>query len=323
MGEEPFQVPGPSKFTIEPRPRSLSCGEGPFVAVNASRDRGAFSRLCENAASPPQRACGKPGLNEVGMLKKLLLALCIGALSSGAVAAESGAPPVTGATVTPAAEKMVRQAVKNLAANVQIDSIETAPIPGFYQVIAAGQMIYVSTDGKYLMHGDVIDLTRHENVSDAAWSRFRKDELAKVPASQRIVFAPPHPKYTISVFTDVNCGFCRALHEHVAAFNKEGIAVEYLAWPREGLTTTAGRPTPTYTEMVSVWCASDRKAAFTAAKEGHAPAPATCVNPVKDQFNLGLKLGVSGTPMIIGPDGSTLGGYVTPEQLLQALQKGS
>jgi thiol:disulfide interchange protein DsbC len=192
-------------------------------------------------------------------------------------------------------------------------AIET-PSPSF---------IVASADGRYLMHGDLIDLGQHQNVSDAAWSRFRKDELAKVPASQRIVFAPANPKYTISVFTDVNCGFCRALHEQVAAFNKEGIAVEYLAWPREGVTTTSGRPTPTYTEMVSVWCASDRKAAFTAAKEGHAPKPATCANPVKDQFNLGLKLGVNGTPMIIGPDGSTLGGYVTPEQLLQALQKGS
>ncbi|MEO8811074.1 MAG: DsbC family protein [Rhodanobacter sp.] len=255
------------------------------------------------------------------MLKKLLLALCIGALSSVAAAAENGAP-VAAAAVTPAAAQMVRQAIRNLSADVQVDSIEPAPIPGFYQVIAGGQMIYVSADGKYLMHGDVIDLGKHQNVSDAAWSRFRKDELAKVPASQRIVYAPEHPKYTISVFTDVNCGFCRALHEHVAAFNKEGIAVEYLAWPREGVTTTAGRPTPTYTEMVSVWCASDRKAAFTAAKQGHAPKPATCTNPVKDQFDLGVKLGVSGTPMIIGPDGSTLGGYVTPQQLLQALQKG-
>lgn len=256
------------------------------------------------------------------MLKKLLLALCIGGLSLSAVAAEGLAPPVAGPAVTPAAEKMVRQAIGSLAANIQVDSIEPAPMPGFYQVIAAGQMLYVSTDGKFLMHGDVIDLSRHQNVSDGAWSRFRKDELAKVPASQRIVFAPPHPKYTISVFTDVNCGFCRALHEQVAAFNKQGIAVEYLAWPREGVTTTAGRPTPTYTEMVSVWCASDRKAAFTAAKEGHAPKPASCANPVKDQFNLGMKLGVSGTPAIYGPDGRTLGGYVTPEQLLQALKQG-
>ncbi len=256
------------------------------------------------------------------MLKKLLLALCIGSFSLSACAAETGAAPVVAPTVTPAAAQMVQQAIKGLSANIQVDSIAPAPMPGFYQVIAGGQMVYVSTDGKYLMHGDLIDLGKHQNLGDDAWSRFRKDELAKVPASQRIVFAPEHPKYTVSVFTDVNCGFCRALHEHVADFNKAGIAVEYLAWPREGVTTTAGRPTPTYTEMVSVWCASDRKAAFTAAKEGHAPKAATCTNPVADQFNLGLKLGVNGTPTIIGPNGSTLGGFVTPEQLLQALQKG-
>ncbi|MFC5582101.1 DsbC family protein [Rhodanobacter terrae] len=256
------------------------------------------------------------------MLKKCLLALCVSGFAFGAWAADGAAAPV-GQSVTPAAAQMVQQAIKGLAANVRVDSIEPAPMAGFYQVIAGGQMIYVSADGKYLMHGDLIDLSKHQNVSDAAWSRFRKDELAKVPVSERIVFAPEHPKYTVTVFTDVNCGFCRALHEHVAAFNKAGIAVEYLAWPREGVTTTSGRPTPTYSEMVSVWCASDRKAAFTAAKQGRTPKPATCTNPVKDEFDLGVKLGVSGTPTIIGPDGSTLGGYVTPEQLLQALQKGS
>jgi thiol:disulfide interchange protein DsbC len=217
----------------------------------------------------------------------------------------------------------VRQAIRGLSADVQDDSIEPAPMPGFYQVIASGQMVYISADGKYLMHGDVVDLARHKNISDDAWAAFRKKELAKVPVSQRIVYAPEHPKYTITVFSDVNCGFCRALHKHMAAFNKEGIAVEYLAWPREGVTTTSGRPTPTYTEMVSVWCAKDRKAAFTAAVEGTKPQPATCDNPVKAQFNLGLKLGVNGTPMIIAADGTTLGGYVTPEQLLRALQTGS
>ncbi len=253
------------------------------------------------------------------MSKTWLLALCLSGFSLTALAADTKAPA---ATVTPAAEQMVRQAIKGLSANVQVDSIEPAPMPGFYQVIASGQMVYVSADGKYLMHGDVVDLARHKNISDDAWAAFRKKELAKVSVSQRIVYAPKNPKYTITVFSDVNCGFCRALHKHIAAFNKEGIAVEYLAWPREGLTTTSGRPTSTYTEMASVWCASDRKAAFTAALEGTKPKPATCDNPVRQQFNLGLKLGVSGTPMIIAADGSTLGGYVTPEQLLQALKQG-
>jgi len=255
------------------------------------------------------------------MLKKLLL-LCALGFASNALAAGAPAAPSVGPAITPAAVQMVQKAIRTLAANVDIDSIQLAPTPGFYQVIAAGQMVYVSTDGKYMMHGDLIDLGKRENLNDNAWATFRKEELAKVPASERIVFAPAHPKYTVTVFTDVNCGFCRELHAHMAAFNKAGIAVEYLAWPREGVLTTAGRPTPTYTEMVSVWCAKDRVAAFASAEKGHAPTAASCVNPVKDQFNLGLKLGVTGTPTIYGPDGRTLGGYVTPEQLLQALQSG-
>jgi thiol:disulfide interchange protein DsbC len=256
------------------------------------------------------------------MFKNLMLALCLGSLSLSACAVQNDATSATTVTVTPAARDMVKQAIAKLAPNIRVDVIEPAPMPGFYQVIASGQMLYISADGKYMMHGDLIDLGRKQNASDDAWARFRKAELAKVPASERIVYAPANPKYTISVFTDVNCGFCRALHEHIAAFNKEGIAVEYLAWPREGLVTTSGSSTATYTEMTSIWCAKDRKAAFTAATAGQAPAPATCTNAVKDQFNLGVKLGVSGTPAIYGPDGRTLGGYVTPEQLLQALKQG-
>jgi thiol:disulfide interchange protein DsbC len=220
------------------------------------------------------------------------------------------------------AMQVVRLAMSRLAPHVEIDSVRQSPLPGFYQVIASGRLVYISVDGRYMLNGDLVDLGSKVNLSDNAWADFRKAELAKVPQAQRIVYAPAHPKYTVTVFTDVNCGYCRALHEQVAAFNKDGIAVEYLAWPREGVTTTAGNLTPTYKEMVSVWCASDRKAAFDAAKDGRAPHPATCTNPVKEQFELGLRLGVDGTPTIIGPDGTVLGGYVPADKLLKMLQEG-
>jgi thiol:disulfide interchange protein DsbC len=251
------------------------------------------------------------------MLKKGWLALgasavCAVAFAQAAFAADDAAKAGPEATV--------RQAVLGLA-KVQIDSVKPAPIPGFYQVIASGQMVYVSADGKYMLTGNLIDLGSKKNLSDDVWADFRKAELAKVPAAERIVFAPAKPRYTVSVFTDVNCGYCRALHEHVADFNKAGIALEYIAWPREGVTTTSGSPTPTYTEMVSVWCAADRKAAFTAAKAGKQPKSASCTNPVKDEFDLGVRLGVTGTPTIVAEDGTVLGGYMTPDQLLKALEK--
>ncbi|NUO72608.1 MAG: DsbC family protein [Frateuria sp.] len=254
------------------------------------------------------------------MFRKLSFALLAGAFALAACAADrQGAGP---AAVDPATEQVVRAALQKLAPGVQFDSVAPASLPGFYQVIASGQLVYVSTDGKYMLNGDLIDLGSKRNLSERAWAAFRKAELAKVPAAQRIVFAPPHPKYTVTVFSDVNCGYCRMFHSHIDQINAEGIAVEYLAWPREGVTTTAGNPTATYTEMVSVWCAADRRAAFTAAKQGKAPKPAQCANPVKDEFDLGVRLGVSGTPTILGPDGMMLGGYVTPDKLLKLLQQG-
>jgi thiol:disulfide interchange protein DsbC len=263
------------------------------------------------------------------MTSKLLFALAASVFTAGACAsAQAADADVRMAKIDAAApsaanaqaEQRVRAAVARLA-KVRIDSISPAALPGFYQVITSGQMVYVSADGKYMLHGDIVDLTAQKNLTDAAWEDFRKAELAKVPAAQHLVFAPAHPKYRITVFTDVNCGYCRALHEHVAEMNKLGIAVDYLAWPREGVTTTAGNDTPTYTEMTSVWCAADRQAAFTAATAGKAPRPAQCANPVKDQFDLGVKLGVTGTPTIIDDAGRVLGGYLAPDKLLQMLQQ--
>ena len=259
------------------------------------------------------------------MFKKWLLALCVGGLALNACAAPDGTTGATAGAATAVAtgpESAIRRAVQGLVPNASIDSIRPAPMQGFYQVIASGHLVYVSNDGKYMLNGDLIDLGKKKNITEDGWADFRKAELAKVPEADRIVFSPPNPRYRVTVFTDVNCAYCRQLHEHIADFNKAGIAVEYIAWPREGVVNEAGRTTPTYNEMVSVWCASDRKAAFTSAKLGKTPKAANCPNPVKDEFELGVKLGVSGTPTIIAADGSMVGGYVTPEQLLQALKSG-
>ncbi len=250
------------------------------------------------------------------MFKKWMLVLLASGIALGACAAtdQSAAP-----AADPAAETVRKSLLKHVP-GLKIDSITPAPMPGYYQIIAGGQLAYASADGKYLMHGDLIDIQTDRTLSDDAWASYRKAELAKVPQSQRIVFAPAHPKYRVTVFTDVTCAYCRALHQQIAEFNKAGIEVDYLAWPREGIVTTAGRDTPTYTEMVSVWCAADRNAAFTAAKQDKPPKPATCVNPVKAQFEMGERLGITGTPMVIADDGSVVGGYMTPEKLLQILQ---
>ena len=268
------------------------------------------------------------------MLKKWLLALVAGGFMLTACAADNGAvaaPPTDSAASAPtlgpgvdqAAVKVVQGALAKLAPGIQLAVVNRAPLPGFYQVIASGQLVYVSTDGKYLLNGDLVDLGARKSLNDAAWAAYRKATLAKVPAADHIVFAPKDPKYRVTVFTDVDCPYCHALHERMAEYNKLGIAVDYLAWPRSGVTDPAGQPTPTYRAMAAVWCAPDRQRALTAAFAGaKAGQPAAgCNSPVRSEFKLGEELGVSGTPAIFTPGGHLVGGYLTPEQLLGVLQK--
>ncbi|MHC1481044.1 DsbC family protein [Frateuria aurantia] len=219
-------------------------------------------------------------------------------------------------------EMVVRQALLAASPGLKIDSITPAPLPGFHQVIARGRMVYVRDDGRYMFDGRLVALAAPaRDLSQPAWSAFRRQQLATIPAADRIIFAPVKPRYRVTVFTDVTCGFCRELHRHIAEINQLGIEVDYVAWPREGLLTTAGRPTPVATEMDDVWCATDRKATYEAAlMRAEAPPAAHCASPVQRQYAVGTRIGVSGTPTIIAEDGRELGGYLAPQALLQALR---
>ena len=254
---------------------------------------------------------------------KLRLVLCAGVLAMHAGFALASATVSTPPPAANTPEAVVRQTLLKLVPKAKIDQITPSPLPGFYQVIASGHLVYISNDGKYVLNGQLIDAVKGTSLTDDAWAAYRKTELAKVPLSDRIVFAPEHPKYTVTVFTDVTCPYCRVLHEEVKTLNKEGIAVQYLAWPRSGVIGDDGKPTATYKEMVSIWCAADRNDAFTEAKKGREPKSVDCKNPVRDQFDLGLKLGVSGTPAVYAEDGALIGGYLTPAQMLQAVQEHS
>ncbi len=92
------------------------------------------------------------------------------------------------------------------------------------------------------------------------------------------MFAPPNPKYTVTVFTDIECGYCRKLHSEIAEYNRQGIAIEYLAFPRMGLGSED------YRNMVSVWCASDRRKALTDAKNGK-PHPAARLHQTRSTWS--------------------------------------
>lgn len=210
-------------------------------------------------------------------------------------------------------DKVVREAILTLVPNATIDTIAESNLPGFYEVSLGGQLVYVSADGRFLVQGNVYDIANKVDLTEQKRNGTRKAALDRVPASQRIVFAPKDVKHRLTVFTDIDCGYCRRLHQEMADYNARGIAVEYLFFPRAGLGSES------FQKAVNVWCAADRADALTKAKAGQELEKRTCDNPITDDYQLGQKIGISGTPALIAEDGTLLPGYMPADQLLMRL----
>ena len=216
-------------------------------------------------------------------------------------------------------EETVRTAMSALAPNVTIDAAQEAPIPGFYEAIANGQFVYVSKDGRYVIDGSAFDVANKLDLTAAARAKMRKAALARIGPDKRIEFAPKAPmatRHTVTVFTDVDCPFCRHFHDQIAQINAKGIAVDYLFFP---LSIHPGADK----KAEAVWCSKDRASAYTAVMSGQDPGQATCPNPVAELTKLALSLGINGTPTMLAPDGSQISGQIamSPDQLAAELDR--
>ena len=184
-----------------------------------------------------------------------------------------------------------------------------------YEYAKGAEIAYVSQDGQYAIDGDLYEMGTNRNLSEATRRVERAKLLADVPESQMVVFAPKDPRYTVSVFTDVDCTYCQELHSQMAEYNRLGIKVRYLFYPRTGPNSES------WAKAEEVWCSADRGKALTRAKRGEAmPAPKHCATPIARQYELGKDIGVRGTPAIVLANGEMLPGYLPPQSLAARLK---
>lgn len=211
-------------------------------------------------------------------------------------------------------QKVIEATVAQINADASIQSLKQTPIPGLVEVIADGSVIYVSQDGKYIISGTLLDVANRKNMTEVAGAVIRSQMLAEIPDDQKIIYATPGvPKHKVTVFTDVSCHYCQELHKQLKGYTDVGIQIEYVAFPR------GNTQSPVYGQMISVWCAKDRKSALDAAYLGKPVPSVACESPVAAQYALGDKIGIEGTPAIYAQNGIQLGGFLPPAQLLAAL----
>lgn len=198
---------------------------------------------------------------------------------------------------------------------LQVVQISSTPMPDMFEVmITSGEVLFADKTGTYLIAGEMF-MARPDGLVNLT-AETRKTQVAQllqnVPEEEMIIFPADDPKAEITVFTDVDCTYCRRLHSEIEQINDYGITVRYMAYPRGGAAS------PALAKMISVWCAGDeegRKSALSDAKHGETLPQWQCENPVMAHYNLGNRIGVTGTPAIVMSDGTLMPGYAPAETL--------
>ena len=252
-----------------------------------------------------------------------LPALCLFALGgafsfAGQTQTPAAVPPAAAApAAAPSAPVDPRVALlKLLPAGAKIEDLNPSPIPGIYEFTQDADVSYLTADGKYFLDGNLYDMHSRENLTEQLRTHARLAMIAAVPESEMLIFSPPNPKYTITVFTDVDCQYCRKLHSEMAELNRLGVRVRYMFFPRTGPNTESWR------KAEVVWCSANRNDALTRAKAGAAlDMNKTCgPTPVAREYALGESIGVRGTPAIVTESGDFIAGYLPPKELVAQLK---
>jgi thiol:disulfide interchange protein DsbC len=282
--------------------RRRACGNSTRATIRAADKRGvdgfSAARWGYNL-HPCLPSSREPSVNH-------FLAACVALLLSVVALQASAADTVP--AVDPAIAKAIVARMQAARPDLSYEVLRPSPIPGFYEVqVAGGPVLYVREGGEYFFDGALYQARpgMFVNLREQDLIGKRKQALAALPVSDMIVYSPVgKPKATISVFTDIDCGYCRKLHKSVPELNAMGIEVRYLAFPRAGLGSGS------YRKAVTAWCSDNRQETLTRLKNGEDVPEKLCENnPVAAQFELGQELGVSGTPASILSDGTLIPGF--------------
>jgi thiol:disulfide interchange protein DsbC len=206
--------------------------------------------------------------------------------------------------------------LKLLPAGSKLEDMRPSPIAGIYELTQGANVNYITADGKYFIDGSLYDMKSRENLTEELRTRARLALISAVPESQMLIFAPKNTLYTITVFTDVDCAYCRKLHSEMAELNRLGVRVRYMFFPRTGPNTESWK------KAEVVWCSADRNEALTRAKAGaQLDLTKVCAaTPVAREYELGQSIGVRGTPAILTENGDMIAGYMPPHELLQEIK---
>jgi thiol:disulfide interchange protein DsbC len=210
--------------------------------------------------------------------------------------------------------------LKDIVPNVKILSIKLTPLKSMWQIdIESGNKkgsLYLDITKKYLISGQIIDIKARKNLTQEAAEELNRIDVSKVPLGDAIVMGDKNAKKRVIVFTDPDCPFCAKLHPELK---------EVIAERKDVVFFVKMFPLPIHKEAAdkakAIVCEKSL-ALLDAAFEKKPVAKAKCkTSAVDDNITLGKKLGITGTPTLVMPDGRVISGFRDANALKASIDK--
>lgn len=218
---------------------------------------------------------------------------------------------VTTQSVQPAALEQIKQKFEETFEGIEVDEVRATPFPELYEVRLGSELLYTNAGLDFVLQGALVDVSTLTDLTAQRIEELNRVDFASLPLKQAVKQVKGDGSRQIVVFEDPNCVYCKRLHETFAEL--DNLTVYTLMFP---ILAPDSR-----TIAEHVWCADDAAQAWSDwMLNEKLPAEVTCDNPIDGLLELGLDLGVQGTPAIFFEDGSRVNGWLPADKLEAKLQ---
>ncbi|MEW6570239.1 MAG: DsbC family protein [Nitrospirota bacterium] len=210
--------------------------------------------------------------------------------------------------------------LKDAVAGVKVLEIKPGPVKGLWEIAAEANgrkaLYYVDFSKKFIVVGNVFDLKTKTNLTQERFLALNKVDVSLIPLDDAIVIGDKQAKKRIIVFTDPDCPYCARLHAETKKVieKRKDIAFYVKMFP---LKMHPGA----YEKSKAIVCEKSLALLDDAFEKKKVPKPKCETSVVDDNIKLAEKIGISGTPALIMPNGTLIPGYKDADSLISLVDK--
>lgn len=210
--------------------------------------------------------------------------------------------------------------LKDLIPNLKVGDVRVSPVKAMWELVIEANnkkgIVYVDFSKKHFVSGSIVLIKEKKNLTQERFEDINRVDVSQIPLTDAIVVGNKTAKHKVIVFTDPDCSFCKKLHAEIKKVVQERKDVAFY----KKMYPLRIHP-EAYEKSKAIVCEKSLELLENAFEKKPLPKPKCDTTVVDENIKLAEKLGISGTPALIMPDGRLISGYREAKVLKELIGK--